>query len=79
MSVVSEIKAANSDVAKAHFAERLSLETDCSDVQSVLGTPEQDFVLLHVISNPKAFQKRHIAGAIHLPHRDISEVTLARY
>ena len=32
MSFVSEISAAASPVAAAHFAARLSLETDCADV-----------------------------------------------
>lgn len=79
MSVVTEIAAAPSAIAKAHFASRLSLETDCSDVQSVLGTPAQDFVLLHVIGSAQTFAKRHIKGAIHLPHSLISEEALSRF
>lgn len=79
MSIVSQNPAAKSEIAKAHFATRLSLETDCSDVESVLGTERQDFVLLHVISIPEIFAKRHIPGAIHLPHRLISEETLAAF
>jgi rhodanese-related sulfurtransferase len=79
MSIVSQIPAAESHIAKAHFAARLSLETDCSDVQSVLGTDCQDFVLLHVIGKPETFAKCHIKGAVHLPHAQISEETLASF
>jgi rhodanese-related sulfurtransferase len=70
MSIVSQIPAAESHIAKAHFAARLSLETDCSDVQSVL---------LHVIGKPETFAKCHIKGAVHLPHAQISEETLASF
>jgi rhodanese-related sulfurtransferase len=79
MSIVRQFPAASNEIAKAHFAARLSLETDCSDVESVLGTDDQDFVLLHVISRPEIFAKRHIKGAHHLPHRLISEETLAQF
>ena len=79
MSIVSEVPAAHSDIAKAHFTTRLALETDCSDVASVLGTDKQDFVLLHVISSPANFAKRHIQGAVHLPHREITQERLKTY
>lgn len=79
MSIVSQIPAAPRDIAKAHFAARLALETDCSDVQSVLGTEAQDFVLLHVNASPAIYAKRHIKGAVHLPHAKISEETLGRF
>ena len=36
MSFVSEIPAASAQVAAAHFAARLSLETDCADVAAAL-------------------------------------------
>ena len=49
MSFVSEIPAAASDVAAAHFAARLALETDCSDVAAAMQAGDVDFVLLHVV------------------------------
>lgn len=73
MSVVSDFPAASSEVAFAHFSARLSVETDCDDVASVLRAGEADFVLLHVVGTPEAYARRHVPGAIHLPHREINE------
>jgi rhodanese-related sulfurtransferase len=78
MSFVSETIADPADVY-AHYAARLSLETDCADVHHAFATDDVDFVLLHAVGSPEAFAKRHIPGAVHLPHRQISEATLARW
>jgi rhodanese-related sulfurtransferase len=72
MSFVTEIPAASPDVAIDHFQRLLSVETDCSDVASALRSGERDFVLLHVVGSADTFARRHVPGAIHLPHRDIS-------
>ncbi len=72
MSYVSEHPAAASEIAAAHFLQRLSLETDCDDVHSSMKEGEMDFVLLHVVGSPEAFARRHIPGALHLRHRDIN-------
>lgn len=48
MSFVSAIPAAAPEVAAAHFAARLSLETDCADVAAAMRAGEVDFVLLHL-------------------------------
>jgi rhodanese-related sulfurtransferase len=69
MSVVSAIPAAASQDAVAHFQRRLSVETDCDDVHSAIKSGETDFVLLHVVGSPEAFDRRHLPGALHLPHR----------
>ena len=71
MSTVSEIPAAASHVAAAHFAARLSLETDCADVAAALKAGAVDFVLLHVVGSPEAYARRHVPGAISLPTRSI--------
>ena len=56
--------------AALHFAHKLALETDCSDVrESMKSAP--DFVLLDV-RGPLAYAKAHVPGAISLPHREIT-------
>jgi rhodanese-related sulfurtransferase len=69
MSVVSAIPTAAPQDAIAHFQRRLSVETDCDDVHSTIKSGETDFVLLHVVGSPQAFARRHLPGAVHLPHR----------
>ncbi len=73
-SSVSQIPAASPAAARAHFANRLSLETDCADVHegmSGAGGGAADFVLLDV-RGPQAYVRAHVPGAINLPHRQIS-------
>jgi rhodanese-related sulfurtransferase len=72
MSVVTDIPPASPDIAIDHFERRLSVETDCADVESAMRNGEQDFVLLHVVGTAETYQRRHVPGAIHLPHRSIS-------
>ena len=70
VSSVAAIPAAASTIAQAHFAARLSLETDCADVhEALLGEP--DFVLLDV-RGPHAYARSHVPGALNLPHREIT-------
>lgn len=78
-SFVSEIPAAASKVAAAHFAARLSLETDCADVAAALQAGEVDFVLLHVVGSPDAYARRHVPGAIHLRHADMTAERMAQW
>lgn len=73
MSYVTEIPAAPAEIVIDHFSKRLSVETDCWDVFSSLENGKQDFVLLHVVSAPEVFAKRHVPGAIHLRHADMTE------
>lgn len=79
MSFVSEIPAAPSAVAAAHFAARLSLETDCADVAAAMGADEVDFVLLHVVGSPEAYARRHLPGAVHLRHADMTAERIAAW
>ncbi|WP_312453411.1 rhodanese-like domain-containing protein [Pseudescherichia sp.] len=73
MSYVSEYPAAPAEQAARHFLTRLSVETDCADVHHALSHQQQDFALLHVVGSPEAYAKRHLPGAVHLPHSLISE------
>lgn len=64
-SKVSEVAAAPSDEAIAHFAKRLALETDCSDVNAATVARQRDFVLIDVRS-PQLFAAGHVPGAINM-------------
>ena len=72
MSYVTEIPAAPAEIVIDHFSTRLSVETDCWDVFASMEKGEQDFVLLHVVGSPAVFAKRHLPGAIHLRHVDMT-------
>ena len=69
-SNVTAIPAAMSAIAKLHFSQRLTFETDCWDVHDALARSVQDFVLLDVRS-PALYAKGHVPGAINLPHGKI--------
>lgn len=73
MSYVTDISAAPADVVIDHFSMRLSVETDCWDVWASIEKGQQDFVLLHVVGSAEVFARRHIPGAIHLRHADMTE------
>jgi rhodanese-related sulfurtransferase len=72
MSLVTEVPAAPSAVVVKHFSRRLSLETDCADLAATLRLGDADFTLLHVVGTAEAYRRRHIPGALHLPHREIT-------
>ena len=80
-SPVAETPAAAPAEARAHFARRLSLETDCADVHAAMGHAggaPPDFVLLDV-RGPAAYARSHVPGAINLPHRQITAERVAAW
>ncbi|AZE48131.1 putative rhodanese-related sulfurtransferase [Pseudomonas chlororaphis] len=77
-SLVREVPAAPSAIALMHFSNRLSFETDCSDVFGSQEAGEVDFVLLDV-RGPLAFERGHVPGAVNLPGRLINAERLAGY
>lgn len=77
-SHVTEIPAADPALVAAHYAARLSFETDCWDVHAVLDKGEPDFVLLDV-RGPALFEKGHVPGAINLPHGKMTERKMAEW
>lgn len=79
MSYVTDIPAAPSQTAIDHFSQRLSLETDCADVFASLRNGDQDFVLLHVVGSADMFAARHIPGATHLRHVDMTRECMAQW
>jgi rhodanese-related sulfurtransferase len=75
-SAVAAIPAAPAAEAAAHFRRRLSLETDCADVQAAMAQGTPDFVLLDV-RGPGAYARGHVPGALNLPHREIDAARMA--
>jgi rhodanese-related sulfurtransferase len=57
--------------AAAHFARRLAVETDVSDVHTALESGDPGFVLLDSRSR-EAWDAGHVPGAVHLPGREIA-------
>jgi rhodanese-related sulfurtransferase len=64
--------------AAAHFARRLSLETDCWDVHEALASGAPDFVLLDVRA-PALYARGHVPGAVNLPHGKITARRMAEW
>ena len=77
-SSVAAIPAAAPAIAQAHFAARLSLETDCADVHEAFVSGQADFVLLDV-RGPKAYARSHVPGALNLPHREMTAERMAEW
>jgi rhodanese-related sulfurtransferase len=76
-SSVTEPSFADVAVARAHFARRLQLETDCSDVHESM-KQGADFILIDV-RGPALFAAGHVPGAINIPHRAITAERMAEY
>ncbi len=77
-SAVMAVAPAPQAEASRHFASLLAHETDCWDVHEALAAGPSDFVLLDVRS-AESFAAGHVEGAVSLPHRAISESSLARF
>ncbi|MBY0243732.1 MAG: rhodanese-like domain-containing protein [Burkholderiaceae bacterium] len=78
MSIVTDIPAAASADALAHFTASFTFETDCWDVHHTLSSGPLDFVLLDVRGTEK-YAAGHVPGAIDLAHRKIIGSTMAAY
>jgi rhodanese-related sulfurtransferase len=76
-SAVSQIPAATSEHAAAHFATSFAFETDCADVQQAL-TQGADFVLLDV-RGPNSFASAHVPAAENVPYAQISAARMEHY
>lgn len=78
MSLVSHFPAASSAVALMHFSQRLSFETDCSDVFHSQQEGQVDYVLVDV-RGEAAYAAGHVPGAINIPHRLMSAERMAEF
>ncbi len=79
MRYVTEFPPAQPQQVVAHYHQRLAFETDCADVYAAIRDGQQDFVLLHVVGNETTFARRHLPGAIFLPHRDMTPARMAEW
>ncbi|MGE8154543.1 rhodanese-like domain-containing protein [Pseudomonas vancouverensis] len=77
-SLVREIPAAPSAIALMHFSNRLTFETDCSDVFNSQQAGHIDFILVDV-RGPLAFERGHVPGAINIPGRLLTAEALMEY
>ena len=77
-NAVTETPAAPSAKAVAHFAERFTFETDCSDVHAAMISGTPGFILVDV-RGPQLFAEGHVPGAINIPHRLLTPERLAAY
>lgn len=79
MSYVTEFPPADPQQVVAHYQQRLRFETDCADVHDAITRGDADFVLLHVVGNETTFARRHIPGAVFLPHRLMTPERMAQW
>jgi rhodanese-related sulfurtransferase len=77
-NAVTEVPAAPSPEALAHFEAGFAFETDCWDVYDAMNGGDPDFVVLDVRS-PELYAVGHLPGAVSLPHRRIVERNLDPY
>jgi len=75
-SLVLETPAAPADHIHRHYMNKLSMETDVSDVHHDMKHGLNDFVLIDVRS-ASAYEECHIPGALSIPSNTISEETTA--
>lgn len=75
---VTQVPAAASEDAVAHFSAEFTFEADCWDVHDALKSEDPGFVLLDVRS-PDLFREGHVAGAINLPHGKLIPSKLDRW
>lgn len=70
-SVVNAVAAAGADVARRHFAARLAVETDVSDVAADLASGASGVVVVDTRS-AESWAQGHVRGAVHLPTAEIA-------
>jgi rhodanese-related sulfurtransferase len=75
-SLVLEVPAAAPDVALRHYAARLSVETDPSDVRHDLEAGVPGLVVADM-RGAADYAEEHVAGAISLPYRTLTEESTA--
>lgn len=77
-SFVLEVPAADSADAQRHFAAKLAVETDPSDVRADLQRGTAPIVVVDARSR-EHYSECHVPGAISLPHRSITAATTAQF
>jgi rhodanese-related sulfurtransferase len=79
VSFVTQYPCATPQDVISTYRAKLGMETDCADVHASMAGGDPDFVLIHAVGVPDVFARRHVPGAVHLPHRQISEETMSRW
>jgi len=77
-SRVLEVPPAPPKEAHRYFLNKLTCETDPSDVHADIVNKKNDFVLVDVRSF-EAYQSGHAQGAVHIPHKDMTEERMAEF
>ncbi|RUS48904.1 rhodanese-like domain-containing protein [Cohnella sp. AR92] len=77
-SLVLETPAASPEQTHRHYMNKLSVETDVSDVKYDMQHGLNDFLLLDVRSS-QAYGECHVPGAINLPSNQINAETTAAF
>ncbi len=81
-SKVLQTPPASPHAALAYFSGLLAFETDPADVyadmRSATGPEDLGFVLVDVRS-AEAYAREHAAGAVHIPHAELTAERLAAY
>ena len=77
-NAVTQVPAAPSAQAIAHFEAEFTFEADCWDVNDALKSGSPGFVLVDVRSH-EAFARGHVPGAISIPHGKLIASRLAEY
>jgi rhodanese-related sulfurtransferase len=77
-NAVTQVPAAPSASAVAHFEAEFSFETDCWDVNDAMQSAEPGFVLADV-RGPQAYANGHVPGAINIPHGKLIESKLEHF
>lgn len=78
MSAVTDVAAAPSPAALAHFEAQFAFETDCWDVHDALESGSPGFVLFDVRGSEK-YAAGHVPGALDLAQRKIIGSSIAKY
>jgi len=77
-SLVLATSPASPEQAQAHFLNKLTIETDPSDVYTDIKNNQAEFILVDVRS-PKDYASSHALGAINIPHVTINEQSMANF
>ena len=77
-NAVTQVPAATSAAAVAHFEAEFTFETDCWDVHEAISSGSPGFVLVDVRSH-EAFARGHVRGALSIPHAKLIASRLAEY
>ncbi len=78
MGRVSHYPCPDAQTTYDHFATKLGVETDPSDVHADMASGDADFVVVDT-RDESAFVRAHVPGAIHLPHSAIDKETAAHF